>query len=206
VSSPEPDDPFESINRPIFYFNDFIYRYSLIPLANGYDYIVPAGLDESFGNFFNNLREPLYAVNHLLQGEFRNFARNMTRFLVNTGLGFLGFFDTASPLLEIKKTPTTLSDTLAAYGVGQGPYLVLPILGSTTLRGTVTYPEDYFAHPARFYKDQKVATGLLIAEGVRKQIPQLLDYQDALEESQDPYRFVRNLYLQNLDRDESYEK
>lgn len=195
------EDSLRFINEPIFKFNDTVYRYLLSPLANGYETVVPTPVDNSIKNFFYNLREPLYAVNHLLQGELSASGKSLSRVLINSTVGLLGLFDAASSLMEIERNKTTFGDTLASYGVGHGVYLVLPLLGPSDLRDTASLTFNYFAHPLNFINDEDLATQLLLADGIQAQIPILAKYPDVLANVENPYEFVRNLYMQNLLRD-----
>lgn len=201
ISYQAPEDSLRFINEPIFIFNDTVYRYVLSPLANGYEKVVPKPVDNSIRNFFYNLREPLYAVNHLLQGEFSASGKSLSRVLINSTVGLLGLFDAASSLMEIERNKTTFGDTLASYGVGHGVYLVLPLLGPSDLRDTASLTFNYFAHPLNFINDEDVAKQLLLADGIQAQIPILAKYPDVLADVENPYEFVRNLYMQNLLRD-----
>ncbi|ARD46060.1 VacJ family lipoprotein [Colwellia sp. PAMC 21821] len=201
VSYQEPEDSLRFINEPIFKFNDTVYRYFLSPLANGYETVVPEPVNNSIRNFFYNLREPLYAVNHLLQGEFSESGKSISRVLINSTVGLLGLFDAANGLMELERNKTTFGDTLATYGVGHGVYLVLPLLGPSDLRDTASLTFNYFAHPLNFINDEDAATQLLLADGIQAQIPILAKYPDVLADVENPYEFVRNLYMQNIQRD-----
>mgnify|MGYP003672276865 CR=1 FL=1 len=201
ISYQEPEDSLRFINEPIFKFNDTVYRYLLSPLANGYQEVVPEPVDNGIQNFFYNLREPLYAVNHLLQGEFAESGKSITRVLINTTVGLLGLFDPANSVMEIKRNKTTFGDTLANYGVGHGAYIVLPLLGPSDLRDTASLTFNYFAHPLNFINDEEAATQLLLADGIQAQVPILANYPRALADVENPYEFVRNLYMQSVERD-----
>ena len=201
VSYQAPEDSLRFINEPIFKFNDMIYRYLLSPLANGYQEVVPEPVDNSIGNFFYNLREPLYAVNHLLQGEFSASGKSITRVLINTTVGLLGLFDPANSMMELERNKTTFGDTLANYGVGHGAYIVLPLLGPSDLRDTASLTFNYFAHPLNFINDDQAATQLLLVDGIQAQVPILAQYPRVLTDVENPYEFVRNLYMQNVERD-----
>jgi phospholipid-binding lipoprotein MlaA len=201
VSYQPPEDTLRFINEPIFKFNDIAYRYVLSPLASGYENIVPEPVDKSISNFFYNLREPLYAINHLLQGDIRSSGKSIARVLINSTVGVLGLFDAADNLVDVERNKTTFGDTLASYGVGYGTYVVLPLLGPSDLRDTASLTFNYFAHPLNYINDDEVATQLLLADGVQAQIPILAQYPNVLADVENPYEFVRNLYMQNLLRD-----
>ncbi|ASP49420.1 MlaA family lipoprotein [Cognaticolwellia beringensis] len=201
VSYQAPEDSLRFINEPIFKFNDTVYRYVLSPLANGYEKVVPEPIDNSIRNFFYNLREPLYAINHLLQGEFSASGKSVSRVLINSTVGLLGLFDAANGLMDLERNKTTFGETLATYGVGHGAYLVLPLLGPSDLRDTASLTFNYFVHPLNFINDEDAATQLLLADGIQAQIPILAKYPDVIADIENPYEFVRNLYMQNILRD-----
>jgi phospholipid-binding lipoprotein MlaA len=201
VSYQPPEDTLRFINEPIFKFNDIAYRYVLSPLASGYENIVPEPVDKSISNFFYNLREPLYAINHLLQGDIKSSGKSIARVLINSTVGVLGLFDAADNLVDVERNKTTFGDTLASYGVGYGTYVVLPLLGPSDLRDTASLTFNYFAHPLNYINDDEVATQLLLADGVQAQIPILAQYPNVLADVENPYEFIRNLYMQNLLRD-----
>ena len=206
VSYQPPEDTLRFINEPIFKFNDIAYRYVLSPLASGYENIVPEPVDKSISNFFYNLREPLYAINHLLQGDIRSSGKSIARVLINSTVGVLGLFDAADNLVDVERNKTTFGDTLASYGVGYGTYVVLPLLGPSDLRDTASLTFNYFAHPLNYINDDEVATQLLLADGVQAQIPILAQYPNVLADVENPYEFVRNLYMHNLLRDGQFRR
>lgn len=201
VSYDNYKDPLETINRPIFKFNHVTYRYLLSPLARGYQRAVPVPVDKSLANFFYNLREPLYFLNNLLQLKPAESGKSVLRLGINSTLGLLGFFDPADAWWGIDREKTDFADTLARYGVGYGVYIVIPILGPSDLRAGTSTTFEYFTHPLRHLARERVASVLLAADGFRERVPELSRYIDVVEESEDPYLFVRNLYLQGVQRD-----
>ncbi|MGJ8692629.1 MAG: MlaA family lipoprotein [Thalassotalea sp.] len=205
VSYEAPDDPLRFINEPIFTFNDNAYQYVFSPLASGYQKIVPQPIDTGISNFFSNLREPLYAINHLLQGSFAESGESAVRFLTNTTLGLVGLFDPANDWMDIPSNKTTFDKTLAAYGVGRGSFLVLPLLGPTNVRGISSTVFNSYAHPLNFIHDQDAAQQLLIFDGIHGQIPLLSRYPAIVAKVENKYEFIRNLYLQGLQRDQAAE-
>lgn len=201
VSYPVSEDPLRFINEPVFAFNDNAYRYVFSPLAAGYENIVPSTIDSGISNFFYNLREPLYAINHLFQGNWQGSGESLLRVLINTTLGIAGLFDPANDLMAIKRNKTTFGHTLAAYGVGYGAYIVLPLLGPSDLRDTGSLAFNYFAHPLNFIHDDGAARQLLIVDGLHSQVPVLSKYPEVINKLENKYEFIRNLYMQNLQRD-----
>ena len=193
-------DPLQKINRPIFTLNHYTYRYLLTPISQGYLKVVPKPVNKSIGSFFFNLREPLYFVNNLLQLKVGNSGQSLLRFGINSTVGLLGLFDPAAAWgLERKKT--SFGDTLAYYGAGYGAYLVLPLLGPSDLRDTASITFEYFTHPLNHIHDKEAGQALLITDGFHNRTGELSRYPKVINEAEDPYIFMRNLYLQGVQRD-----
>lgn len=205
VSYDDYSDPLIGMNRAIFAFNDVTYRYALIPASKGYLYVMPEPARLGVGNFFYNLKSPIYIVNNLLQAKPKDAGVNLMRFGINTTVGILGLFDPAKHWFELEKADTTLGDTLAQYGAGYGVYLVVPFLGPSDLRtGTSTLIEGYL-HPIRYLLEDDRER--LLVQGFdyfQEFAPSAEDYENLREESDDPYIFFRNMYLQGLQRDTEY--
>ena len=126
-------DPWEGFNRSVFEFNEVLDRNVAKPLAQGYQYITPKPVDDSVTNFFSNLEDVLVIVNDVLQLKFGQALSDTGRVLINTTVGFFGLFDVASKI-GLEKHNEDFGQTLGYWGVGSGPYLVLPVLGPSTLR------------------------------------------------------------------------
>lgn len=195
------NDPLQVINRPIFKFNDITYRYVLIPLGKGYQTIVPEPASTSISNVFFNLREPLYVLNNLFQWKPVDSGKSLLRFGINSTLGLLGLFDPAEAWWDISRKDTTFGDTLAHYGVGYGAYVVIPLLGPSDLRDGASSVFEYFAHPLQYEVGKRQARALLTFEGFHNRVPELVRYKEVVGEAEDPYIFVRNFYLQSIQRD-----
>lgn len=194
-------DPLESLNRAVFKFNDVSYRYFLSPLAKGYRKVTPPPINNSIGNFFLNLREPLFLVNKLLQAEPADSGKSLLRFGINSTIGLLGFFDPADAWFNLPREKTSFGDTLAVYGVGYGAYLVLPLAGPSDFRSGSSIVLDYFLHPLNYLDDERTATALKLFDRFQDNAGMLDAYPDIAAETEDPYVFLRNLYLQRLQRD-----
>lgn len=194
-------DPLESFNRAIFKFNDVSYRYFLSPLAKGYRKVTPKPINNSIGNFFLNLREPLFLVNKLLQAEPADSGKSLLRFGINSTVGLLGLFDPADAWFNLPREKTSFGDTLAVYGVGYGAYLVLPLAGPSDFRSGSSIVLDYFLHPLNYLDDEKTATALKLFDRFQDNASMLDAYPQIAAENEDPYIFLRNLYLQRLQRD-----
>lgn len=194
-------DPLESFNRAIFKFNDVSYRYFLSPLAKGYRKITPQPLNKGISNFFLNLREPLFSVNNLLQAEPVDSGKSLLRFGINSTVGLFGLFDPADAWFNLPRDKTSFGDTLAVYGVGYGAYLVLPLAGPSDFRSGSSIVLDYFLHPLNYLDDERTATTLKIFDRFQDNASMLDAYPQMAAETEDPYIFLRNLYLQRLQRD-----
>lgn len=195
-------DPLEGLNRRIFRLNDVLYRHALIPLGRAWLDHVPSPVRTGTANFFHNLTEPLDAVNHLLQGELRRAGRNMARFAVNTTAGLLGFFDPADAWMELEAADTSLNATLAGHGVGSGPYLVVPLLGPSHLRGSLSSTVETLASPLREFAGDPEAIWLQSLDNFQANAPATTAYEDLYAQSEDPYRYFRNQFLQGERRDQ----
>lgn len=187
-----PDDPWEGFNRKVFAFNDVLDRYALKPVARGYRFITPDPVETGVGNVFTNLGEPRTVLNSLLQGKVRNASIATSRFLINTTVGVAGLWDVASRM-EITGHKEDFGQTLGVWGWEGSRYLVLPLLGPSTLRDTGGMPADMYSYPTTYIEDDQTRLGLTALRLVDKRAG-LLD-QEALIQG-DRYSFVRDAWLQ----------
>ncbi|MDR5904852.1 VacJ family lipoprotein [Franzmannia qiaohouensis] len=187
-----PDDPWEGFNRRVFVFNDALDRAVLRPVARGYDTITPQPVQTGVGNFFSNLGEPRTALNSLLQGKPGNAGIAATRFLINTTVGIGGLWDFATHM-EITGRDEDFGQTLGAWGVGEGAYLVLPFLGPSTLRDTAGLPLDWYTYPITHVDDVALRNALRAVQVVDTRAS-LLDLEELIRG--DRYSFIRDSYLQ----------
>lgn len=206
VSYPtEYNDPLIRLNRAIFAFNDVSYRFVLVPFARGYHH-VPAPVRSSIGNFFDNLKTPIPLLNHFIQGEVKQAGVDLLRFGVNTTVGVLGLFDPATHWLELERKDTGFADTLARYDVGYGPYLVLPFAGPSDVRGGGGMLIDSLLNPIDYLLDNPDSTITRIFDNVQEYAPLAPAYLEMRKNSEDLYIFMRNAYLQDLQRDADYQQ
>ena len=140
------EDPWEGVNRAVFRFNDTVDTYTLKPLAQGYQKVTPGFLEDGIGNVFSNLGDVVVLTNDLLQGKVRDAGIDTSRILFNTTFGVLGFFDVATRM-GLHKNDEDFGQTLGAWGLGSGPYVVLPLLGPSTVRDAVGRVPDSFLEP-----------------------------------------------------------
>ncbi len=188
-------DRFERVNRKVYAFNQGADRYIIRPVAKGYETITSPGVRTVVGNFFSNVRLPLSALHALLQGKPRVAGRNISRFGINSTVGLLGMFDPASKRFGLNAQQEDLGQTLAVWGLGEGPYLVLPFIGPSTGRDALGGAVDGFADPVQFYARQEsdYRPSILDLINLRAQFFQTEQY---IEEAYDPYAFVRDAYRQ----------
>lgn len=192
VQERHPDDPWEGFNRKVFAFNDVVDRYALKPAARGYRFITPDPVEAGVGNFFSNLGEPRTVLNSLLQGKVRNASIATSRFLINTTVGIGGLWDVASRM-EITGQEEDFGQTLGTWGWEESRYLVLPLLGPSTVRDTGGLPVDMYSYPTTYVEDDEVRMGLTALRVIDARAG-LLD-QEALIRG-DRYSFIRDTWLQ----------
>lgn len=148
--APEIYDPFENVNRSIFAFNKAVNGAIIHPLARGYEDAVPKPARTGITNFLRNLKSPLHFANQLLQGDFDGAGTVLTRAAINTLIGVGGIFDVAGSE-GIAYESEDFGQTLAVWGVSDGPYLVLPLIGPSSTRDYFGYSVDGLSDPLRFY-------------------------------------------------------
>ncbi len=194
--APSNGDPLEGFNRAMYGFNDYFDRYLLKPVAKGYRAVMPEFARTGVSNFFSNLKDPGIMVNNLLQGKPKDSASDLGRFLVNSTLGIYGLFDVATHM-GLEKHNEDFGQTFAVWGVPDGPYLVLPILGPSNFRDGFGEIPDWYMLPTTHMEEQSTASKLFALRLVNRRA-QLLDESDILDEAagQDPYVFIREAYRQ----------
>jgi phospholipid-binding lipoprotein MlaA len=185
-------DPFEPVNRALFTVNDGLDRWLIRPVAKGYDWITPGPVQRGVGNLFANMYDFNAAINSVLQWRWTGAAQSSGRFVVNSTVGLLGFFDVATPM-GIRPYRTDFGHTLAIWGFDSGPYLMVPFFGPRTIRsGTGTIFDTYTSIPT--YIDnvrlRNSLWGLELIDGRAR----LLSADELI--SGDRYIFVRDAYLQ----------
>ena len=186
------EDPWESFNRPVFRFNDAVDTYALKPLAQGYRKVTPQFVETGVHNVFRNLWEVGNLANNLLQGKIHDAGVDTSRLLFNTTLGGLGFFDVATRM-GLQRSDEDFGQTLGAWGVQSGPYL-LPLLGPSSLRDAPAKIPDSYLTPYP-HIDHVPTRNVLRGVNVVDTRASLLDAERMV--SGDKYIFIRNAYLQN---------
>lgn len=196
VNGPSPEhDPFESYNRAMFSFNDAVDENILKPVAAAYKDYVPSPVQSGVSNFFSNLGDILVVLNDLLQGKFSQARDDTLRVFVNSVFGLFGLFDVASHM-ELPKHHEDFGQTLGVWGVSDGPYLVLPFLGPSTVRDTAGLLVDSTVDPLYDIRDSEARLAAIALKAVDTRAG-LLGASKVLDQAAfDRYAFLRDAYLQ----------
>lgn len=193
-----PADPYESFNRSMYAFNDGLDHAVLEPVAKGYRAVTNEPVREGVSNFLSNLHEPLNAANQMLQGKPSDAAGAAGRFVINTTIGIVGIFDTASNF-GLERKVEDFGQTLGVWGVKSGPYLVLPVIGSTNPRDLFGIGVDAAMNPinyAQFDGDDATRIGLAVAGAVTAR-ESAIETVDGVRNQVDPYTTLRRYYVRN---------
>ena len=192
-------DPLEGFNRTVFKFNNVADKVLLEPVAKGYKKL-PSPIQSGLGNFINNLKLPLAALNQLLQGQGKNAAESTGRFIVNSTVGVFGLIDIAENI-GLDQKEEDFGQTLATWGVGDGFYIVLPLFGPSNLRDTTGMVMTMMTDPINAYaatQGEAWAIPVRTAANAIDQRSQIIDEVNALRDnSVDYYAAVRSSYYQN---------
>ncbi|WP_414450483.1 VacJ family lipoprotein [Burkholderia sp. 22PA0099] len=195
VQTPTKGDPMEGFNRTMYKFNDTIDTYALKPAAKGYQWVVPGPVRDSVTNFFSNIGDVYIAANNLAQLRIADGVGDIMRVVINTVFGVGGLFDVAT-VAKLPKHSSDFGITLGHYGVPAGPYVVLPLLGPSTVRDTAGLAVDYVGNPLTYVNPDSLSWGLFGVNLLNTRA-NLLGAGDVLDAAAiDKYSFVRNAYLQ----------
>jgi len=195
-NQPENPDPFEAFNRDVYAFNVDFDKAIGKPVASTYVKYTPVPVRRSIANFFNNLWEPNSIINAVLQGKIHKAASTTARFLINSTAGILGLFDVAAKL-DVPRQEEDLGQTLAVWGVKDGPYLMLPFLGPSNVRDATTLAIEWVSTdmvPILFEGTEWVIVGGVRLVDARASV---LGLEEALQFQVDPYIFLRESYRQS---------
>jgi phospholipid-binding lipoprotein MlaA len=210
----EEYDPLEPVNSAVFEFNYRLDKYAVKPVAKVYNFFIPPDVQQSFSNVFQNIRFFPRLLNNLLQAKFEGAGIELSRFLINSTLGVGGLFDPAGIMFELKTPSEDLGQTLGTYGVGPGPFLMIPFFGPFTLRDGVGFIGDIFLNPFNWFvvpivtvddlpqlvNDSStiryIQTGRTAGEAVNLRALNLEKFQGVEEGTLDLYGAIRNGYLQ----------
>jgi phospholipid-binding lipoprotein MlaA len=194
TTAPAIPDKVEGFNRAMFKFNDGFYRVTFRPLGRVYAKVVPRPIRRGIGSFFHNLAFPTRFVGNLLEGRIGDAGVETGRFLVNT-VSSLGFIETADHFAKLQERRSDLGQAFGSWGIGHGTYLVMPVLGPTSVRdGVGTGISGYFLDPVHYLQEWEYRAG---ARGVAvvNESPELMDSYDQLKAgSIDAYVALRDAY------------
>lgn len=185
-------DPYESINRKVFAFNEFMDRWFLKPVAKGYRFITPEFVDRGVSNVFDNLGEIRNLLNAGLQGDFRHMGVSTGRFLVNSTVGIAGLVDVANRI-GLEEREEDFGQTLGVWGVDSGPYVMLPFFGASSLRDAPARLVDWYTSPVAYIDDETVSYALRALDFIDTRAD-LIDTEALI--TGDRYTFIREVYLQ----------
>jgi phospholipid-binding lipoprotein MlaA len=195
VSTPDPRDPWEGMNRTVMKVNHIVDEAVTKPIAKTYVFVVPQVFRTMVNNFFGNLGEIGNVANNVLQGKPKVALSDSARFIVNTVFGFGGVADVATEM-GLQRSNEDFGQTLGRWGVPAGPFVVLPVLGPSTVRDSFGRVVDQKLTPLSYYQDEPKRWGLTAVNLVDLR-SNLFEFDKILENSAvDPYAFVRNGYLQ----------
>jgi len=183
-------DPLQSVNRPIFHFNDVLDRFLLNPLARGWDFITPRTVPHHLDQFFDNLQEPAWALNSLFQGSVKQSGVEWSRFLINSTVGIGGLFDPAHHWLGLHDRIEDFGQTLGVWGTPPGAYVMLPVLGPSGGRELAALPLDLALDPLSW-----VPGASLVAQINRRSL-RLDEIANARASALDLYSSLRDGYRQ----------
>ncbi len=191
----DPRDPFEGWNRGVYKFNDKVDDYLLRPVAETYQDWVPREVRDRVRNFFGNLADPFIGVNNLLQGKVSEAFDDWARFILNTTVGLVGIHDVATDF-GLEKHNEDFGQTFGRWGAGTGPYLVLPIFGSSNLRDGVGLAADMYADPLSEVRPIDLRNSAIATRAVQTRADLLGASRVLGEAALDRYVFQRDAYLQ----------
>ena len=197
ATSGDPRDPIEGFNRGVYKFNTTFDEYIFNPVATGYQTITPKFVDKGITNFFGNLSDVGNAVNNLLQFKVQHAASDVGRIVINSTIGLLGFMDVASSM-DLKKHNEDFGQTMATWGIGAGPYIVLPILGPNTTRSSVGLLADSYVDPIMRISHIPTRNTVIALKFIdlRSDLLAVDALKDLLVEGVDEYDVVKDAYLQ----------
>lgn len=193
LSADEYEDPWEDFNRKVFAFNDVADRYFLKPATQVYRYVAPKFVERGISNVFSNVMEVPSALNGLLQGKPRSAGKDTGRFLINSTLGVVGWWDVAKEMGLEGGEQEDFGQTLSVWGFSEGPYLVLPFLGASTVRDAVALPIDYVTDPLLQIEHTRTRNTTLALYYLDRR-SELMELEKHL--TGDRYLFIRDAYLQ----------
>lgn len=190
----DPRDPLEGFNRKVYHFNEFMDGNVFDPMGRAYKAVTPDLLDQGITNFFSNMGDLSVIANDILQLKPQAVS-DIARVVFNSTIGLLGFFDVSSHI-GLPKHDEDLGQTLGVWGVGPGPYLIIPLLGPSTVRDAAGYAIDsIYANPITYLHDGALRAGLMTLHFIDFKADLLSTRELIGEAAVDPYEFTKNAYL-----------
>lgn len=190
-------DPWEPFNEKMFWFNrEVLDRFVLKPVATGWNFILPTPVQKGIHNVFDNLAVVRRVVNNTLQLKFTGAAKEAARFTINSTIGVVGFFDVAKEGFGIEQSDEDAGQTLGVWGVGPGPFLVLPFLPPLTVRDGIGFAMDVAMTPYIYFIPWYASIGSTTTNMVNERSLNLDTFERVAESTVDLYGAVRNAYLQ----------
>lgn len=191
------DDPFESFNEKMFWFNrEVLDRFLLKPAATAWDFLLPDPVQRGIYNIFDNLAVVRRLVNNTLQAKFTGAGTELARFTINSTIGLVGFFDVARDAFGIQQRDEDTGQTFGLWGMRPGPYLVLPFLPPLTIRDGIGYAFDSAMTPYVYFIPWYANAGITATSTVNERSLNLDRFERVAESTIDLYGAVRNAYLQ----------
>jgi phospholipid-binding lipoprotein MlaA len=194
-------DPIEPVNRAIFWFNHGVYTVVVRPISKVYETVLPKQVRKGLDNLFENVRFPVRFVNGALQGNFKRARQELEKFLINSSIGIGGIFRQSDRVPSLAEVPAAdTGQTFAKWGIKPGPYIVLPLLGPSTLRETIGYAGDSALNPVSWVTTAYGGPAWTIAipsTNTLRSLPHHLRvYDAATKDTLDPYLAARSAYIQ----------
>lgn len=199
MSYNDPQDPWEGVNRNIFAFNETVDSFTFKPIAQAYKTVMPMFIRNRISNFFSNLQDLPTAANNLLQGKPGDTLNDLARVAINSTIGFFGTFDVASGM-GLEKDYENFGQTLGVWGVPEGPYVVLPLLGSSTVRNSAGVVVDYL-QPIQYESDSARDRNALLMGSAIVARAEFLNKEPIIRElatDDDFYSVVKTFYLTRM--------
>jgi phospholipid-binding lipoprotein MlaA len=194
------NDPWEGVNRGIFRFDQIVDGVLLSPVAHIYRGVVPEAGQRGVHNALTNIASPVVALNSLLQWDMTNLGRTVERFAINSTVGIAGIFDVASSWGIPKQHHKDFGQTMGVWGIGSGPYVVLPIIGPSNVRDTIGYVADILSDPLTWILNTNGNIAYEVTQGIVLRAD-LLPLTDRInKDSLDPYATFRSVYTQHRDK------
>lgn len=190
-------DKIEGLNRAVFSFNDGFISYIFKPIDTVYSGLFPSYMRRGFGNFYRNLGYPVRLINSLLQFKFDKVGKETASFIMNTTFGVGGLFHITHDMPQLQSSPEDFGQTLSFYGLGHGSYVVLPLIGPSSVRDAVGLVADAVVHPLFWIHPESVQYSMAGHDMTNTMSRHLPTYEAIKEESFDHYSSMKDIYFQH---------